>query len=177
MANNFPWDPYHPARVIIDPEHYQIHEGKVFYITRYVSSVSNGASSDILMAVPASLYPHLRAYIVTANDAPMRVFLYEGATTSDDGTGMTGYNLNRNSANTASTVVTHSPTVTGTGTLLDISLIPDTGGGLFSPGGGAGSSDLPTEWILKPSTKYLIRVTNDSGSATAVDFQIFWYEV
>ena len=89
MSNNFPWDAHHPARVTIDPEHYQIHEGKVFYIT----------------------------------------------------------------------------------------LIPDTGGGFFTPGGGAGSSDLPVEWVLKPNSKYLIRCTNDSGVAAAIDFQVYWYEV
>jgi len=71
--------------------------------------------------------------------------------------------------------VVHTPTVTATGTvtLVNGRILPGGNSPTTRVGGGIRSG---AERILKPSTKYLMRVNNSSGSTIAVNVVLEWYE-
>ena len=186
MADNFrdseadeyarTYDPYAHAFTTIQEEHRLIHDGMGFQITHYVASLAASGSAELLVAVPAGTFPHFRKYTTTATGGPVRMRVYEGTTTSDDGTGITSFNLNRNSTRSASTVITHTPTISADGTLIETLLHP-TPTAIGANVGGVTGPDVGEEWVAKPSTKYLYRVTNDSAGAVAVCVYAFWYEI
>lgn len=94
--------------------------------------------------------------------------VYEGIT-STEGTGITEFNRNRNSATEATCVVVHTPTVSNTGTLLRTKH--------FGTGKTAGvETHENDEWVLKQNTKYLIRLTNATTSANYCTLVLNWYE-
>lgn len=100
---------------------------------------------------------------------------YEGTTTSDDGTPAPTQNTNRNSANTAGVVFYANPTVTDDGELLQSIWAHPTSTGT---GNKTGVADVRTgaAWVLKPDTKYLIRITNNDGDMS-FSYQFHWYEI
>jgi hypothetical protein len=73
-------------------------------------------------------------------------------------------------------VATHTPTISDLGTQIDYALMP-TLSAVGSNVGGVTGPDIGEEWVLKPSTKYLLRLTNNSGGAVDVGFHLFWYEL
>lgn len=83
--------------------------------------------------------------------------------------------MKRSSANTPYSTVTHTPTVTATGsvTLVNGRILPGGTSPQTRVGGGIRQG---VEWILAPNTKYLLRVTNGSGSTVAVNVGLEWYE-
>lgn len=168
----YKFDRYAHAATMIAETHRMVHDGMFFHFDRRVAGIVNGASSDILLAVPAGVFPHLNTTLITTDTGGVDVKFYEGTTTSADGTAVSTFNRNRNSTNTPSTVITHTPTVTGVGTLIHDALIP-------APAKDAGliSAAVNEEWVLKPSTKYLLRVTNNSGGNVEVVFDVAWYEI
>ena len=165
-----PTDPISDIPVYIDLEQHQIHEGETYQYTQFTGSVTANNTLDFLMIVPTTAVtircPHLVVEFVT--DAQVSVFLYEAPTTTANGTALTVYNRNRNSANTPLATVYSGPTVTAVGTLLDVELA-----GSGQKVGGESRGGL--EWILKSNTKYLIRRVIGTNSATVV-FKIKWYE-
>ena len=150
--------------------HLKGHQGKGFYAYYYNSALTNGSSAEIVLANPAASYPHVVIYILTEGNS--EIFTFEGTTTSADGTSIASINRNRNSANTADLVVTHTPTITADGTEIYHDYII---GGIKNKATG-GTDGFSDEIIMKPSTKYLIRVTNDSGADEIVSVSIHWYE-
>jgi hypothetical protein len=64
-----------------------------------------------------------------------------------------------------------NPTVTSVGTELDAQIIPG-GGGKKAGGSSAGS----LEYVLKPLTNYLFRLTNINGTAHTACLTLEWYE-
>jgi len=64
-----------------------------------------------------------------------------------------------------------NPTVTSVGVEIDAQLIPG-GAGKKSGGGSAGS----LEYVLKPLTNYLFRLTNVNLTSHAASLQLEWYE-
>ena len=170
------WDGYAHARTVMDHEHRMIHDGMAFHSTHRVASLANGATYDILTTVPAGTFPHMTALLFTFSRGDLDIQSYEGATTSDDGTAMTQWNRNRNSLNTPNTVHSYAPTVTDPGTLFHDRLVHPTGTGVGNAEGIV-APNLGEEWILKPSTKYLMRLTNNSGGAVKFTFETIWYEI
>jgi hypothetical protein len=170
------FDPYAHAVTVIAEPHRHVHDGFFHHATGRVAALANLADFEILLAVPAGVFPHFRADLFTLGDTPGDLNFYEGTTATDDGTVVPNFNRNRNSSRAAGMVITHTPTLTLDGTLLHTRLVPDVGG----PGGnvgGAVSPDLGEEWILKPETNYLIRLTNNSGADIVVTYEIYWYEL
>ena len=74
--------------------------------------------------------------------------------------------------------MSYGPTITTTGVLIHTKWFEPTAAGV-GPKPGVGLSDLANgeEWILKPNTSYLIRVTNNSGATIDLSFDFLWYEV
>ena len=174
----YKFDAFAHATTVIQEEHRLIHDGMYFSTNYGFTSLANGANLDILIAVPANSFPHLRAWAYSLEDGPCNFTLYEGTTTSDDGTALTSTNNNRNSTNAPNAVWTHTPTISGVGTaILENHYVPDPGGGFLSGSPGTNFSDVSEEWILKPSTKYLLRLTNNSGGAIDGSVYIVHYEL
>jgi hypothetical protein len=100
------------------------------------------------------------------------LYIYESASTTG-GTAFTPINRNRNYAltNPSEVAMVINPTVTSVGTELDAQIIPG-GAGKKAGGGTAGS----LEYVLKPLTNYLFRLTNVNGTAHAAYLTLEWYE-
>ncbi len=73
--------------------------------------------------------------------------------------------------NTSQIAMIISPTVTALGSELDAQIIAG-GAGKKSGGGVAGS----LEYVLKPLTTYLFRLTNVNGTSHAAHLALEWYE-
>jgi len=135
-----------------------------------VTDLGSAAVRDVLFVTPNTLlWAYLSVTVQTEAEADYK--LYEGPTTTGDGTACTEHNKNRGSAITATSVVTHTPTIAGgsEGTLLATKH--------WGAGKGSGGGSVPAEeWLLKANTKYLIRVTNATTSANQVNIILDWAE-
>jgi hypothetical protein len=166
-------DPYAHAQTSIDERHRVTHDGMMFHSTGRKADVSTPAGTfELLLNVPAEVFPHIQKIIWSLEGAPCDLQIYEGATTSSDGTAAAVFNNNRNSSNTPGCTLTHTPTVTGDGTLIHDLYVGTTGKDIGQVRDTAGE-----EWVFKPSTKYLFRLTNNSGAVLDLSWEFQWYEL
>lgn len=159
--------------IMVDVNHQRNHDGRAFYAYKLApdsAPLAALASIDIVLASPAGVYPHLTVEGLCLGDAEL--YIYEG-TSTNGGTAFTPINRNRNYAisNPSEVAMVINPTVTAVGTEIDAEIIPG-GGGKKSGGGAAGS----LEYVLKPLTNYLFRLTNVNGTAHAASLTLEWYE-
>lgn len=159
--------------ITIDVNHQRNHDGRAFYAYKtYPDSakLAADASISIVMASPSGVFPHVTIDGLCLGDAEL--FIYEGTATTG-GTSFTPINRNRNYAdsNPSQVAMVINPTVTSLGTELDTQIIAG-GAGKKSTGGSAGS----LEFVLKPLTNYMFRLTNVNGTAHAAHLQLEWYE-
>lgn len=127
----------------------------VFNHSEANAALGAGQSLNVLLKLPAASGSFAGAILsldanVTGN---ARLALFESTTVSADGAARTPQSRNRISAPTCPIGVFGGPTVTGDGTQLEL----------------VGAQDPVTtcEWILKPGTNYLARLTNDAAGAIA----------
>lgn len=159
--------------IMVDVNHQRNHDGRAFYAYKIApdsAPLAALASIDIVLASPAGVYPHLTVEGLCLGDAEL--YIYEG-TSTNGGTAFTPINRNRNYAisNPSEVAMVINPTVTAVGTEIDAEIIPG-GVGKKSGGGTAGS----LEYVLKPLTNYLFRLTNVNGTAHAASLTLEWYE-
>lgn len=159
--------------IMVDVNHQRNHDGRAFYAYKLApdsAPLAALASIDIVLASPAGVYPHLTVEGLCLGDAEL--YIYEG-TSTNGGTAFTPINRNRNYAisNPSEVAMVINPTVTAVGTEIDAEIIPG-GGGKKSGGGTTGS----LEYVLKPLTNYLFRLTNVNGVAHAASLTLEWYE-
>lgn len=159
--------------IMVDVNHQRNHDGRAFYAYKIApdsAPLAALASIDIVLASPAGVYPHLTVDGLCLGDAEL--YIYEG-TSTNGGTAFTPINRNRNYAisNPSEVAMVINPTITAVGTEIDAEIIPG-GGGKKSGGGTAGS----LEYVLKPLTNYLFRLTNVNGVAHAASLTLEWYE-
>lgn len=159
--------------IMVDVNHQRNHDGRAFYAYKIApdsAPLAALASIDIVLASPAGVYPHLTVEGLCLGDAEL--YIYEG-TSTNGGTAFTPINRNRNYAisNPSEVAMVINPTVTAVGTEIDAEIIPG-GGGKKSGGGTTGS----LEYVLKPLTNYLFRLTNVNGVAHAASLTLEWYE-
>ena len=156
--------------IMVDVNHQRNHDGRAWLAWRlYPASAPlvAGDSCNIVLAA-AGVRPHLTIDAVLAGDAEL--YVYEGATTTG-GTLFTPVNRNRNYTTSSNVAMAINPTVTGTGTLIDAQFLA---GGIGKKAGGGGEQSL--EYVLKPLTNYLVRMTNVNGTNHAGHLQLEWYE-
>jgi len=147
-------DPYTRAQVYLGYSHNRIHEGSAFYAQHIDSSMADTDTIKLLLVTPdTTTWIHLIWGMDTTGNCTVE--FYEACTTSNDGTALSIYNRQRNSALTPSLVVKHTPTVTNNGTLLQ-SFYSGSSGRFVTE---AVESRNENEWILKQNTKYLIQLT------------------
>jgi len=172
VQNQMLGDTYYPgAPVVIDVDHHEIHCGDMINLSHLVD-LGNGATRDILIVVPnpaiTSKRYHFYAEVITESETDYK--LYEGTTTSNDGTAITAYNKNRQDPTVAENEVLfyHTPTVTGTGTLIQEKH--------WGSGRGIGGEQRgENEWVLKNNNKYLIRITNATANNNFISVNINYY--
>lgn len=159
--------------IMVDVNHQRNHDGRAFFAYKMYpdgSPLAATASIDIVMASPSGVSPHITVDAMCLGDAEL--YIYEGTGTTG-GTTLTPVNRNRNYAdsNPSQVAMVVGPTVTSLGTEIDAQVIAG-GSGKKSGGGTAGS----LEYVLKPLTNYLFRLTNVNGTAHAAHLQLEWYE-
>lgn len=176
MSFNEPLDPVHGVQAVIEADHYQIHKGKFFHVSHDAGTVANSGTFVWHLLTGANTYPHVRNLTIKSDDGPVEIVLREGVTVSDNGTGLTEVNLNRNSSRVSGMTVFHTPTISEAGTQIEFIRIPATGGFLSGATGGVGNEAV-TEWILKPSTSYSITATNNAGGNADLALSVMWYDL
>lgn len=159
--------------IMVDVNHQRNHDGRGYYAYKIApdsAPLASAASIDIVLASPSGVFPHITVDGMCLGDAEL--YIYEGTSTTG-GTAFTPINRNRNYAvsNVSQVAMVINPTVTSVGTEIDAQIIPG-GVGKKSSGGAAGS----LEYILKPLTNYLFRLTNVNGTAHAASLNLEWYE-
>lgn len=170
LINQTPVDPNSGAALAIDQQHHEIHEGNIYCAC--VGMVLGAATREYLITAPAApVETHLTFAVIASLD--LDVWLFED-TTKVDGTPITPTQCNRNSDNTAATVLAHTPDAGDDGTQLVSMMIGDPSGPGALAGGGA-SSGGRHEWILKSGAKYLLRMTSASVGCR-VTLLLDWYE-
>lgn len=159
--------------ITVDVNHQRNHDGRAFYAYKLApdsAPLAALASIDIVLASPSGVFPHMTIDALCLGDAEL--YIYEGPTTTG-GTAFTPINRNRNYAisNPSQVAMVINPTVNSVGTELDAQIIP--GGAGKKSGGGTAAS---LEYVLKPLTNYLFRLTNVNGVAHAAYLTLEWYE-
>ena len=159
--------------IMVDVNHQRNHDGRGYFAYKLApdsAPLADNASINIVLASPSGVFPHLTVDAMCLGDAEL--YIYEGASTTG-GTAFTPINRNRNYAvsNPSQVAMVINPTVTSVGTEIDAQIIPG-GSGKKSGGGTAGS----LEYVLKPLTNYLFRLTNVNGTSHAASMTLEWYE-
>lgn len=163
-AGTDPW-------LTVDIVHQRVHEGRYFSGGYYNAAVADTNTIQLLVQTTAEV-THAVFNATSSGDAYIQLF--EGATVSAAGTAVTMSNHNRQSTKVFGGTVTHTPTVTGTGTQVNgTSLMP---GGTKSAGSGGEFDGFGAEFVLAASTIYLFRVTNVAGGNAKMDVALKCYQ-
>lgn len=154
---------------IVDVNHLRLHEGRAYYIYKmypYATGLAAGASINIAIAWPSGVTPHL--VIEYESPGESEFYLYEEPTTSG-GTAMTINRRNRNILTASSGAAVLDPTVSATGTEIFAEFVP-------AGNKGGGGATYTFEYVLKPLTTYLLRLTNVNSQAHPANLRVEWYE-
>ena len=157
--------------IMVDVNHQRNHDGRAWFAYKIApdsAKLADNASIDIVLAAASGVIPHMTVDALCLGDAEF--YIYEG-TSATGGTSFTPINRNRNYTISSQVAMIVNPTVTTLGTQIDAQILPG-GSGKKSGGGAAGS----LEYVLKPLTNYLFRLTNVNGTAHAASLQLEWYE-
>lgn len=160
------------ADVAIGWNHHLVHNGKLWTLSDEATGVMIISPRNYLIKVGTGRPLHVSLGVVAT--AGFKVELFEGTTVSGDGTTLASKLVNNNRVEPEASVnltAFHTPTITGDGTLL----ASGRAGGNSHPQSPGGSARTEEEWILKPSTNYLIRITVVADSTT-VTFDASVYE-
>jgi hypothetical protein len=163
-------DPPTGHYIAIDEVHSNIHRGIVFTTGNSIVDLATDASLDLLLITPPGIPIHVPAASTVGGEA--EAFLYENVTTSADGASLACLNRTRPSALETAVTCWGGPTVTGFGTTIYQGFIQG-GSEKVSVGG---QLDTFAEYILKPSTKYLFRVTNLAVAAKVASIAVHFYD-
>lgn len=129
-----------------------------FYFAHEEITLASGTNREYLIKIGAN---DVMLFSDISVDGNATSDIYEGPTTSADGTSMTIYNILRSSGNTPNLTLFHTPTLSADGTLLEQERVFSSAGGTMEIGTIREVEGLG--WGLAANTNYLIRVTNDVG--------------
>jgi hypothetical protein len=171
------YDPFAHALTVIQEQHRMNHDGFMFHASGKVTGMVDTNVDDYLITTPAATFPHFQRVRLDLGGGDFDIQTYEAPTTSAAGTVIPSTNTNRNSSNTADTVITSGPTVSVVGTLVHTTWAPPVGTGIGQSANGISNISNGEEWILAPSTEYLIRLTNNSGATIDYRYEFLFYEI
>ena len=155
----------------IEINHLRLHEGRAHFVYKMhpnSGKLQNGSSIDIAMAWPENKEAH--AIITYQCGGQAEHYVYEAPTTSG-GTALTIHRRNRVLTNTSSAVAVLNPTVSNVGTEFYAEFISSAQGGT-----GSGGEGYSFEFVLKPLTTYLFRLTNTGSQEQLAELRIDFYE-
>lgn len=147
-------------------EHQQVHLGHHFTVSNF-QAVSGAATNQDYLITTGAIQPHVVWLWSSTSEFQVRV--YEGPTVTDPGTALLEVNNRRSSATVATTVVTLNPVTSATGTEIWVDVIG-------SGGGTPGQSRAEEEFLLVPSTQYLLRGTKSTSGSDELVMRLVWYE-
>lgn len=154
---------------ILDVNHLRLHEGRAYYVYKlfpYAAGLAAGTSIDIALAWPDGSMPHAQFTYGCAGESEF--YVYEAPTTSG-GTALTVNRRHRILTTASAAVAVLNPTVTALGTEILSDFVPANKQG--------GGDQLSTaEFVLKPLTTYLFRLTNANTQPHAAHLMVEWYE-
>ena len=143
--------------------HDKIHRGELF-TPAYAKAIASSGTLEICITTADIVEElHISPVIDMAIEAKIEYFI---APVFTAGTIIPATNRNLNSTNTLGATFVHTPTITSPGTLA-IQL-------LYGAGKTSGGVLRTEELVFVPNTKYLIRVTNLSGSSANNVTAIFY---
>ena len=163
--------------ITITEPHALIHAGKVWHWSGKVTGILNAGTVDFLFKVPEATYPHIHRMRANVGRGDIDIVSYKDTTVSADGTPLVTDNLNQNSTNDAGMLMFSTPTVTAIGTEIHRLWVPPTSAGVGQTVQGVSGATAGEEWILKPNTNYLQRLTNNSGSTIDAWVEVMFYEL
>jgi len=158
----------------VDVNHLRLHEGRAYYVYKThpdAGKLGVGSSINIAIAWPAGLEAHASVDYQCGGEA--EIYVYEAPTTNG-GTAMTIHRRNRVITTASQAAAVLNPTVTDVGTEFYSELITSAEG--QGNRSGAGGKGLSFEFVLKPLTTYLFRLTNVNSSSQMAELRIDWYE-
>ena len=160
------------AVCFVNYTHCEIHSGSHYLYRSYDSILKAGVKELLIVTPNTTKWSHMTIGFEMLGSTVVAE-LFEGVSTSDDGTPALVQNRNRNSDNTNTVLIYEDPTVTGgavAGNLIQSGIF---GAGRGSAGGSARDNE---EVVLQQNTKYLIRFTEQNLTATSVNYVMDWYE-
>ena len=157
------------SNFINDTLQQQIERGEVF--GGVASFVIQYQAQDSFLISTGAEQVSFRSQFNGPKDDVLAISIYEGVTTSADGSAAPLFNLNLNSANTINASVFTSPTISGVGTLL----FAQSFYGNDQPDTGPLSRDIGM--VLEPNTKYRVWIINSSTGDSGIDMSYFLRDV
>jgi hypothetical protein len=159
--NSIPFQTGHVTRSEI-----AIYRGTVFSLSASLS-LANNATSSLLFKTPPNRIVNIISLHLETSSGPIQVEFSEDGLVSANGTAAPIFIKNRSASNGSLVTGFLAPTVTSYGTVImyRVACYP--------------SSDAVSEvdaWLLKPSTNYLLKFVNASGSASVMKPAIIWSE-
>lgn len=162
-------------QVDIDVEHHKIHEGCHYACQDYDDEVDTGGPKYWNIVTPdTATRVHFSFNLISSKEGLVEFF--ENPTLNNNGTGLTAYNSDRNSANTSELECYYNPSVLSDGSnRLGVNVI-GTDSSTGNAGGSGGAVGRTDEFILKPNEQYLIKYTSGKNDAR-VSCCFKWYEI
>lgn len=171
MVSLAPYDSVSGAPYWLDVAHYEIHYGGMFHAEFVDDSVADDGTVDVLLRT-GDTADHAIFEVAVGGQSSVQMF--EAPEVGAAGTEISSLNMNRLVTRTAETLLYHTPTITATGAMTMVNRIIPAGATAQTRVGGQSSKGV--EWVLAPSTDYLLRITNTSGGAVPVSVMFEWYE-
>lgn len=149
--------------------HHKVHAGDTFMSAFRVEDLADDGSAVVAISC-GSRIAHMVGTVLTTGDTYFDIAAFP--VLSSAGSAQYIARKNGNTTTLPTTGVYLTPGVSSAGVTIFESVIPG-GQKTFASGGTGGHGG---EWVLVPNNNYLLTVTNKSGSATTIGFQIEWYE-
>lgn len=161
-------DPVTHSLETIDHTHSQENKGDHYFVKSWMDIDGAGTIVRLMFITPNTLKRiHAQAHI--AGEAEFTIEIYEGITTSNDGTPVPRFNNDRDSANISGLLPFSGPNVTDEGTLLWATKVGSGKNASVSPG-------LNYKIIAKRNSKYMFKITKVATSSHWLDFDFWWHE-
>lgn len=158
------------ASIVLPYEHHEIHSGDS-YVVCDVQSVNTTTAYWMITTPDSTKYAHIIFDIRCTGE--LSIDITEGADRVGT-TALTAINRNRASTKTATVVVHRAYTGGTTDGTINILSIRDGATGVASKVVATGGARGENEYMLKPNTKYIIKVT--TYASVYVSMCVDWYE-
>jgi hypothetical protein len=155
-------DQFSGAMGAIDLEHLMVHAGRYFGVSDLDTSVDIASPKEWLFVTPDDDEREFHIKFLVVPSAAAIVELFEGATTSADGTPLSVVNHRRTSDYESELSAYADPTITDDGDRIGIGGAGSVGGPI-NVGAQLGNA---VEFDLKPNTAYLLRATVGANGET-----------